>query len=495
MKKSKHRIRIHEQWARLRFLVVGTLWAAPPAKGDLRARIDELAKRVWVHPKTGEPTMFSRGTIRRWYYLGRRADNPIDKLRRKTRVDAGSTYVMGAAVRQAAREQYSFNKNWSVKLHHDNLVELAEVRPELKPMPSYTTLRRYFKSQGFDKRRRVTSRQTEGAERSEARREQREMRSYEVAEVGALGHWDCHKGSKKVLLRGEWRTPVLFGIIDDHSRMVTHLQWYLAENAENIAHGMSQAFLKHGLPKAVLSDNGTAMTATEIDNGLTALSIVHERTLPYTPESNGKIEHLWSVVEGRLIAMLDNTPDLTLGRLNEITQIWVERDYNDRTHSETDQTPRDRFRTSPTVMRRRPEAEAVRMAFTRSDHRTVRRSDGTISLEGRRFEIPNRYRHFEQVEIRYASWDLDHVHLIHDLSGGILCRLYPQDKVANADGRRRTLDPVTPETAQQPSTASPRDELPPLLARMMRDHAATGRPPAYLPKDELEDDDDLGGNT
>jgi putative transposase len=43
--------------------------------------------------------------------------------------------------------------------------------------------------------------------------------------------------------RGEWRTPVLFGVLDDHSRLVCHLQWYQSESAENIAHGLSQAML------------------------------------------------------------------------------------------------------------------------------------------------------------------------------------------------------------------------------------------------------------
>jgi putative transposase len=42
---------------------------------------------------------------------------------------------------------------------------------------------------------------------------------------------------------------VLFGVLDDRSRLACHLQWYLSESAENIAHGLSQAFLKRGLPR------------------------------------------------------------------------------------------------------------------------------------------------------------------------------------------------------------------------------------------------------
>ena len=115
---------------------------------------------------------------------------------------------MSNAVRQAVLAQYAAHKSWSVQLHHDNLVALAETRSDLKPVPSYATLRRFLKANGLDKRRRITSRRTEGAERAEARLFDREVRSYEAEYVNGLWHWDCHHGSRKVLTpRGEWQTP------------------------------------------------------------------------------------------------------------------------------------------------------------------------------------------------------------------------------------------------------------------------------------------------
>ena len=49
---------------------------------------------------------------------------------------------------------------------------------------------------------------------------------------------------------GEWRTPILLGFLDDHSRLGCHLQWYLAETAEVFVHGLCQAFMKRGLPRS-----------------------------------------------------------------------------------------------------------------------------------------------------------------------------------------------------------------------------------------------------
>jgi hypothetical protein len=117
--------------------------------------------------------------------------------------------------------------------------------------------------------------------------------------------------------------------------------------------------------------------------------------------------------------------------------------------------------------------------FTRAEDRTQRRSDGTVSIEGRRFEVPNRYRHLERVAIRYAAWNLSHVHLVDERTEKALCRLYPLDKVANASGERRILDPVALEPSVAPATG-----LPPLLAQLLAKRAATGLPPAYLTKDE-----------
>ncbi len=478
--------RVHERWARLRFSVIGALLASPPAKGALRAALQQLAAREWRHPSTGAPVRFGVSTLERWYYRIRNDQHdPVSVLRRKRRRDAGEQASMTPPLRQALLAQYAAHKSWSAQLHHDNLVALAETRPELRPVPSYATVLRFLAAHGLTKHRPMTMRQTDGALAATARLEAREVRSYEAEFVNGTWHWDCHYGSRKVLTpRGEWRTPILFGVLDDRSRLVCHLQWYLSESAENIAHGLSQAMQKRGLPRAAMSDNGAAMTATEITEGLTRLGILHQTTLPYSPYQNGKQEVLWGSVEGRLMAMLEDVDDLTLARLNQATQAWVEYDYNRKRHSEIDDTPLARFLAGPAVTRPCPDAAALRLAFTRTERRTLRRSDCTAVIEGRRFEVPNRYRHLALLEVRFAAWDLGQVHLVDPHTGTVLCRLFPQDKTSNASGLRRGLQPVAAEPVTPPAQAR---GIGPLLERMIDRQAATGLPPAYLPKDEGDD--------
>jgi putative transposase len=182
--------------------------------------------------------------------------------------------------------------------------------------------------------------------------------------------------------------------------------------------------------------------------------------------------------------MLEDVPDLTLAVLNEATQAWVEYEYNRKVHSEIGEAPITRFLAGPEVTRPSPDSDTLRLAFTRTDHRLQRKSDGTVVIDGRRFEIPNRYRHLTRLEVRYAGWDLGLVHLVDERTGKVLSRLYPQDKTRNANGLRRTLDPISPT----PIDVTPAAGIAPLLARLIDRQAATGLPPPYLPKDEQGDD-------
>jgi hypothetical protein len=234
-----------------------------------------------------------------------------------------------------------------------------------------------------------------------------------------------------------------------------------------------------------MTDNGSAMLAAETVQGLARLGIVHETTLPYSPYQNAKMEVFWVQIEGRLLPMLEGIADLTLRQLNEATQAWVEMEYNRKTHSELGTSPLQCYLHHKDVGRPCPATEQLRRTFTAEVRRTVRRSDGTVSLGGVRFELPSRYGHFEHVTLRGASWDLSYVYLSDSQSGAMLCRLYPLDKNKNAQGRRAAkASPLAPSLTPVPAPTT----MAPLLQKLIKDYATTGLPPAYLPKDEISTD-------
>jgi putative transposase len=467
------------RWARLRFSIIGHLLASPPEPGELAGRIDELAGRSWKHPTTGEALRFSRKTIERMYYAARGQDDPLGALERKVPKHAGTHPSVSPALAAALLCQYQQHPRWSYQLHHDNLAVLVKQTPTLGPMASYGTVCRFMKDHALVRERQRRRSKGKG---SEAELVPRETRSYEYAHVNALWHYDFHEGKRQVLTRtGERKTPYLFGLLDDCSRVCCHAQWYLArENTEDLVHGLSQGIQKRGLPRALLSDNGAPMKAAETVEGVERLGVVPYLTLANSPQQNGKQEHFWTLIEGRLMPMLEGEPVLTLALLNTATQAWVEQEYHRTLHSELKKTPLERYLEGPHVGRDSPSSEALRRAFRMEVTRTQRKSDGTLTVEGVRFEVPAAYRTLTRLRLRVARWDLSNVHLVDPRTGVHLATLLPLDKVKNADRARRVLTPCVapPMPATKPAGIAP------LLRALMADYAATGLPPAYLPKDD-----------
>ena len=60
----------------------------------------------------------------------------------------------------------------------------------------------------------------------------------------------------------------------------------------------------------------------------------------------------------------------------------------------------------------------------------------------------------------------------------LLAKIFPQDKIKNGEGLRRTLAPMLGDL---PGSDSNIDPYPPLLRKLLGDYAATGVPPAYIP--------------
>lgn len=463
-----------QQWATLRFAVIGELLARPPSRGELQKAIQCLASKPWRTPH-GQWRTFGFSTIEKWYYQALKSSQPTTVLRRRLRCDIGSERVMSAALLAELSDQYLTYPNWSYQLHADNLTALVKARPELGPCPSVATVRRRMRKHGWRKRPRARS---DGQKRARQRLDEREVRSYEKQHAHALWHCDFHECSRYVVLPdGGVRKPVCFCAIDDYSRLVCHIQWYLVENTENLAHGLIQAFLKRGLPRSLLSDNGAAMLAAETQRAMADLSIVHATTLAFSPYQNGKQETFWTRLEGRLVALLSGVEGLTLNFLNRATIAWVEQEYNRSRHRELGQTPLDRLLQSHVVARRAPEFEQLRFHFTRCMQRSQRRSDGTVSVGGVRYEVPAAMRHVERLTVRFADWDLSRIFVVDPRDRQcVMATLYPQNKAANANGVRRCIEPPVPL-----NTDKPRDAIPPLLRQILADYAETGMPPAYIP--------------
>lgn len=470
-----------QRWAQFRFAVIGELLSSPPEKGQLQKAIKRLCQQTYQHPIDADRRIsLGASTIERWYYKAKGAADPIAALGRKIRRDAGIRWSMSDPLYAALKSQYESHSRWNVQLHFDNLSAVVKEQPRLGPMVSYKTVLRCMRENGW-RQIHQPARPTAGQLRAAERIQRREVRGFEVAHVHGLWHLDFHQARIRIVdAAGKWHRPVAFAICDDHSRLCCHLQFYLAETTQCLVHGLTQAFMKRGLPRALLTDNGAAMLAEETRNGLSRLGIEHKTTLAYSPYQNGKQETFWGQLESRLLELLRGIEDLKLSFVNQAACAWVEQDYHRKEHREIRTCPLQRMLTGVQVSRPAPDSESLRLAFTRRITRTPRRSDATVVVDGIRYELPVRFAHLRQVILRATGWDKSRMTLVDADTDAPLLRLLPQDKSKNASGIRKTIG-ADDRIAHVCSTGK---GMPALLRKWLADYAQTGLPPAYLPMEE-----------
>jgi len=201
-----------DRWARLRFVIIGPLLAAPPPAGELHSALGALAAKTWRHPSTGLDTTFGLSCLQRWYYAARKAADPVATLKNRLRGRVAHFPSLSQTVIDTLTQQYREHPGWTVQLHFDNLC--AAFKGSDTTLASYPTVRRYLLAQGMFRQARM-QRATAGALAARDRLERLEVRSFEVDHVNALWHLDFHHGSRKVLTRqGQWVTPMIMCVID-----------------------------------------------------------------------------------------------------------------------------------------------------------------------------------------------------------------------------------------------------------------------------------------
>lgn len=180
------------------------------------------------------------------------------------------------------------------------------------------------------------------------------------------------------------RRTFLFCFIDDHSRLLVGYWWAAREDVLNASRALRAGIAARGLPKAVYVDNGSPFVSGQLLRACAVLGIrlIHSR--PGRPEGRGKIERVFRTVREQVLVELEDRPPASLDELNRIFQSWVEQVYHRRVHTETGQTPLERFLAlgPPTL----PVQLALTAAFRWSERRTVSKT-GTIGMQGNTYEV------------------------------------------------------------------------------------------------------------
>lgn len=180
------------------------------------------------------------------------------------------------------------------------------------------------------------------------------------------------------------RKAFLFAFIDDHSRAVPGFRWGLSEDVIRLEAALRHALAARGIPRSIYVDNGSAYVSAPLLRACAVLGIrlVHSR--PGRPEGRGKIERFFRTVRDQFLVEIEIHPPADLEGLNRLFAAWVETVYHQRTHSETGQTPIERYVAAGPF--RIPTPQDLHEAFLWSETRTVTKT-ATISLHGNTFEV------------------------------------------------------------------------------------------------------------
>ena len=180
------------------------------------------------------------------------------------------------------------------------------------------------------------------------------------------------------------RRAFLFCFIDDHSRLLVGYRWAGREDVLNASRALRAGIASRGLPKAVYVDNGSPFVSGQLLRACAVLNIrlIHSR--PGRPEGRGKIERAFRTIRQQLLVEFEDRPPSSLQELNQTFQAWAEQVYHRRVHSETGQTPLERFLAlgQPQL----PAERSLREAFRWSERRTVSRT-GTVGMHGNSYEV------------------------------------------------------------------------------------------------------------
>lgn len=193
----------------------------------------------------------------------------------------------------------------------------------------------------------------------------------------------------KALFRGRVRKAYLVSLMDDASRLITHSAFCAGETALDIEGVLKQAILRRGLPRKLIVDQGAAYRSRTLQAICARLDIRLIYCRPYAPEGKGKLERFHRTLRAGFLSELDPGRMLSVEDLNARLWSWLAQIYHTRPHAGLEgRTPLERYQQDlPKIRQLGEKAVLIDAIFQHRVQRKVRK-DGTLSFEGRFFEVP-----------------------------------------------------------------------------------------------------------
>jgi transposase InsO family protein len=386
--------------------------------GDKEQLLREKSKQTYNIPFSSKRSI-SRESILAWIRMYYQGGKRIESLYNKIRKDKGTYRALDATIRLGIKE---------IKRDKPNLrcpALINELRHrKILTMDEYVNLSTIYR---FLKNEKLHIININAQDR----------RTFEAEFPNQIWQADIMHGYH-IFANGKKRKPYLIGIIDDHSRLIIHAEFYLADNLQSLRHALKEAFLSRGLPQTLYIDNGSSFRSLHLEQITASLGIGIKHTPPYTPEGRGKIEKWFRFVRENFFPGFKGK---TLDELNLAIHCWVDW-YNNKIHGTTGMSPLQRFQNNIECVR--PSPKDIDLYFRFVEHRRVKK-DRSFRLNGRLYEAPVGLID-RTIEVKFLEDKQDNVEIFFDnISFGLA---NPVDPHINAKiGRVWTSRPKNKKTS------------------------------------------------
>jgi len=148
--------------------------------------------------------------------------------------------------------------------------------------------------------------------------------------------------------------------------------------------------------------------ATQFAVACASLGIHCIHAAPYSPQGKGKQERFFETVRLQFLPEVEKSEIATLEELNQSFWAWLEIVYHLREHSETHQSPLQRYQDGIAQVRA-ADPEIIRKAFLWREERKVRK-DGCIELQGNTYQVDPTFAGRKLV-LLFDPFDLAHIEL------------------------------------------------------------------------------------
>ena len=415
------------QEALFRHSILGELLSRKLRRGQLRPALKQLTQKTY-EDQHGRSRRVAYKTLEEWYYKYR--NRGFEALKPRPRSDRGLSRVLSKDLEQLMVEMKREDVGRSARLILRELELAGRIR---HGEVSVSVVQRLLRRQG------LSGPQLELEHAARYR--------WEASMCGELWQADAMHGPMLMNpATGRIQRAIIFGLIDDRSRLIPYLEAGFGETEQRFLTVLYNAMARRGMVRRLLLDNHASFSGFDLRLLCARLSIhlVHSR--PGDAPSKGKIERFWRTLRAQLVERLDLERVTSMDELNLRLWTYVESEYHNQPHASlSGRTPLEVWHAQ------------LEQAFYGEAERWVR-NDSTIQWRGIFYEVPPHLRR-QNVRLRYPLLDPTRVSVI-EASAEIPLR--PVRPVENAH-RSRAVSLKAVASEEKPQTGLNAAEL--ILAR------------------------------